>query len=222
MGVFRMGVDIGGTFTDFVLVDEVTGTMHFAKELTTPRDPSAAVLAGIRDLLAAHRVSLSDASAIVHGTTLATNAVIERRGAVTGLLTTVGFRDVLVMARANRYDFFDLRLRFPEPLVPRSLRRELDERVRHDGVVLRSLDMAEVDAAVDELVAMHHIEALAICLLHAHANPSHENAARDRVRARHPGLAVATSFDVFPFMGEYERFTTAAMNAYVQPMVDRY
>src|SRR5215472_14754087 len=97
MGMFRMGVDIGGTFTDFVLVDEATGTMRFAKELTTPRDPSAAVLAGIRDLLAAHRVALADVSAIVHGTTLATNAVIERRGAVAGLLTTAGFRDVLDM-----------------------------------------------------------------------------------------------------------------------------
>ncbi len=220
--MYRVGVDIGGTFTDFVLVDEATGTMHFAKELTTPHDPSAAVLAGIRDLLAMHGVPLTAVGGIVHGTTLATNAVIERRGAITGLLTTAGFRDVLDMARETRYDLFDLRLRFPEPLVPRALRGEVDERVRYDGEVARALDVTTVDATIDELVGAHGIEAIAICLLHAHVNPAHEIAVRDRVHARHPALAVSTSSEVFPFMGEYDRFTTTTINAYVQPMVDRY
>ena len=109
MAVYRVGIDIGGTFTDFVLVEEETGAMRFAKELTTPRDPSAAVLTGVRDLLAAHGVSIGQVESIVHGTTLATNAVIERRGAVTGLLTTRGFRDALDLARERRYDLFDLR-----------------------------------------------------------------------------------------------------------------
>jgi N-methylhydantoinase A len=222
MSMYRVGVDIGGTFTDFVLVHEGTGTMHFAKELTTPRDPSQAVLAGVRDVLAGHGVSIADVKAIVHGTTLATNAVIERRGAITGLLTTRGFADLLDLARETRYDLFDLRLRFPQPLVPRHLRRELDERVRYDGEVLRPLDVAEVDRALDDLVEHQGIQALAICLLHAYANPAHEQQASDHVRARHPGLAVSTSAEVFPFMGEYERFTTTTINAYVQPMVDRY
>ena len=220
--MYRIGVDIGGTFTDFVLVDEATGTMHFAKELTTPRDPSSAVLAGIRELLAMHGVLLGNVAGIVHGTTLATNAVIERQGAVTGMLTTAGFRDVLDMGRETRYDLFDLRLRFPDALVPRPLRRELEERVRYDGEIVRPLDVTTVDAAVDELVSAYRIEALAVCLLHAYANPAHEIAVRDRVRARHPTLAISTSSEVFPFMGEYERFTTTTINAYVQPMVERY
>ncbi len=222
MPVYRVGVDIGGTFTDFVLVDETTGTMHFAKELTSPHDPSEAVLSGVRTLLAAHRVPLTSVDSIVHGTTLCTNAVIERRGAPTGLLTTRGFVDLLDLGRERRYDLFDLRLKFPAPLVARAQRRELGERVRYDGVVLEALDLAEVDAAVDDLVQAHGIEALAVCLLHAYVNPRHEEQVRDRVRMRHPDLAVSTSAEVFPFAGEYERFTTTAMNAYVQPMVDRY
>ena len=222
MSVYRVGVDIGGTFTDFVLVDEATGTMHFAKELTSPHDPSEAVLAGIRALLAAHKVPLASVDSIVHGTTLCTNAVIERRGAATGLLTTRGFIDLLDLGRERRYDLFDLRLKFPAPLVARARRRELGERVRYDGVVLEALDLVEVDAAVDDLVQSHGIEALAVCLLHAYVNPRHEEQVRDRVRARHPDLAVSTSAEVFPFAGEYERFTTTTMNAYVQPMVDRY
>src|SRR6185295_6100741 len=157
--------DIGGTFTDFVLVHEATGTMHFAKELTTPRDPSIAVLDGVRDLLAAHRVPLGDVASIVHGTTLATNAVIERRGAVTGLLTTRGFGDVLDLARERRYDLFDLRAIYPTPLVPRALRREVTERLRHDGETLQALDLAEAERGLDELVRNHRIESLAICLL---------------------------------------------------------
>jgi len=222
MSVYRVGVDIGGTFTDFVLVDETTGTMHFGKELTSPHDPSEAVLGGIRSLLAAHQVPLASVDSIVHGTTLCTNAVIERRGALTGLITTRGFVDLLDLGRERRYDLFDLRLKFPAPLVARSRRREIGERVRYDGVVLQPVDLAEVDTAVDELVQTHGIEALAVCLLHAYVNPQHEEQVRDRVRARQPALAVSTSAEVFPFAGEYERFTTTTMNAYVQPMVGRY
>ena len=222
MAVYRVGIDIGGTFTDFVLVDEETGAMRFAKELTTPRDPSAAVLTGVRDLLAAHGVSIGQVESIVHGTTLATNAVIERRGAVTGLLTTRGFRDALDLARERRYDLFDLRAIYPAPLVPRALRREVTERLRHDGETLQALDLAEAERGLDELVPDHRIESLAICLLHAYVNPAHEESLRALACRRFPGLSVSTSADVFPFAGEYERFTTATINAYVQPMVDRY
>ncbi len=222
MSVYRVGIDIGGTFTDFVLVDERTGAMHFAKQLTTPRDPSVAVLAGVRDLLAAQGVPISEVASIVHGTTLATNAVIERRGAVTGLLTTRGLGDTLDLARERRYDLFDLRLTFPAPLIPRPLRREVGERIRYDGEVLQSLDLAEVERAVGDLVGAHGIESLAVCLVHAYINPAHEDRIRALVRERFPLLSVSTSAEVFPFMGEYERFTTTTINAYVQPMVHRY
>jgi len=222
MSVYRVGVDIGGTFTDFVLVDERSGAMHFAKQLTTPRDPSVAVLAGVRDLLAAHAVPISQVESIVHGTTLATNAVIERRGAVTGLLTTRGFGDVLDLARERRYDLFDLRLTFPAPLVPRSLRREVGERVRYDGEIVQPLDPAEVERAVGELVSAHRIESLAVCLVHSYINPTNEDRIRALVEERFPQLSLSTSSEVFPFVGEYERFTTTTINAYVQPMIDRY
>jgi len=222
MSSYRIGIDIGGTFTDFVLVEETSGAMRFAKALTTPRDPSECVLAGVRDLLAEHRVPIGQVQAIVHGTTLATNAVIERRGAVTGLLTTNGFGDLLDLGRETRYDLFDLRAVYPAPLVPRGLRRELTERLRYDGEVLEPLDSGEVERLLDELVHGQRVEALAVCLLHAYANPIHERQVQALARARFPRLAVSTSSEVFPFTGEYERFTTTTMNAYVQPMIDRY
>ena len=215
MPSYRIGIDIGGTFTDFVLVREDSGAMRFAKALTTPRDPSECVVAGVRDLLAEHRVPIDQVQAIVHGTTLATNAVIERRGATTGLLTTKGFGDLLDLGRETRYDLFDLRAVYPAPLVPRGLRRELTERLRYDGEVLEPLDVAEVERVLDELVHGHHVEALSVCLLHAYANPVHEQRVQALARARFPRLAVSTSSDVFPFMGEYERFSTTTMNAYV-------
>ena len=148
--------------------------------------------------------------------------MIERQGAVTGLLTTRGFGDVLDLARERRYDLFDLRLTFPAPLIPRPLRREVGERIRYDGEVLQPLDLAEVERAVGDLVGAHRIESLAVCLVHASINPAHEDRIRALVRERFPQLSVSTSAEVFPFMGEYERFTTTTINAYVQPMVDRY
>ena len=175
----------------------------------------------MRDLLAAHGVSIGQVESIVHGTTLATNAVIERRGAVTGLLTTRGFRDALDLARERRYDLFDLRAIYPAPLVPRAAARGdgAPPSRRRDA---QALDLAEAERGLDELVHDHRIESLAICLLHAYVNPAHEERLRALARRRFPGLSVSTSADVFPFAGEYERFTTATINAYVQPMVDRY
>ena len=219
---WRLGVDIGGTFTDFALFDEGGGRIAVYKRLTTPADPSAAVVEGAAALLARENVPMAGVDAIAHGTTLVTNSIIERRGATTGMLVTAGFRDILDMGFEQRYDLFDLRLRWPDPLVPRRRRREVRERVAADGAVVEPLDPEEVRAAVRDLVDSAGIEALAVCFLHAYANPAHEEAAEDLVRGEFPGLHVSRSADVFANMREYERWTTATMNAYTQPMFDRY
>jgi N-methylhydantoinase A len=219
---YRIGVDIGGTFTDFALLDERGGRLSVHKQLTTPDDPSRAVLEGIGTLVRAAGVEPAALDVVAHGTTLVTNALIERRGARAGMLVTAGFRDTLDMGVERRYDVFDLRLGFPAPLVPRRRRREAKERLRFDGAVLEPLDLAGVRASVADLIAEEAIEALAICFLHAFTNPAHENAARDLVEREFPGLFVSTSADVFPNAREFERWTTTTMNAYVQPMADRY
>ncbi len=220
--LYRLGVDIGGTFTDFALYDQTARTVSIHKRLTTPEDPARAVIEGVESLLAGAAVAVTDVAAVVHGTTLVTNAVIERRGAKTGMLVTAGFADLLDMGLETRYDLFDLRLAFPAPLVPRALRREIDERVRHDGSVERPLDrQTALDAAAD-LVEDEGIEALAVCLLHAYANPAHEEAIGGALANAFPELAVSCSAAVLPRMREYERWTTTTMNAYVQPMFGRY
>jgi N-methylhydantoinase A len=217
----RIGVDIGGTFTDFALVDDASGEVSIHKRLTTPRDPAIAVLDGIAQLLAERAVPIGAVDSVIHGSTLVTNAVIERRGARTGMLVTEGFGDVLDIARESRFDLYDQRIRLPEPMVPRALRREVAERMRDDGMVLAAPAEAAVQRAVDELVAQG-IESLAICFLHSFVNPANENAVRDIARRGHPGLHISVSSEVFPFIREYERWTTTAMNAFAQPMVDRY
>ena len=219
---YRIGVDIGGTFTDFALLDDDTGKLAIHKQLTTPKDPAASVLEGCKILLDASKVNIADVTAVVHGTTLVTNAVIERRGAVTGALVTKGFRDIFDIGLERRYDLFDLRLKFPDPLVPRHLRAEIDERVRYDGAVEKKLSLDEVRAAVKTLVDEHHVEAIAVCFLHSYSNPENETAAAELIRREFPKLSVCTSAEVFPHMREYERWTTATMNAYAQPMVARY
>ena len=219
---WRLGVDIGGTFTDFALFDESGSEIAVLKRLTTPADPSIAVIEGTAALLRREDVPLTGVESIAHGTTLVTNAVIERRGAKTGMLVTAGFRDILDMGFEQRYDLFDLRLTWPDPLVPRHLRREVPERVGHDGQVIAALDLESTRAAVRDLVETAGIEALAICFLHSYANPMHEDAAGELVRAEFPDLHVSRSAEVFGNMREYERWTTATMNAYTQPMFARY
>ena len=218
----RLGVDIGGTFTDFALVADDTGALSIHKQLTTPHDPSESVLTGLAELLDRTGVPITDVAAVSHGTTLVTNAVIERRGAVTGMLVTKGFRDVLDIAMERRYDLFDLRIEFAEPVVPRALRAEIDERVMFDGVTGKPLNEAEVELAVSHLVETHAIEALAICFLHSYADSSHEERAREIVAKRFPDLLVTTSSEVLPFMREYERWSTTTVNAYVRPLTARY
>lgn len=221
-GGLRLGVDIGGTFTDFALVDALGRRVGVHKQLTTPRDPAQAVLEGTAAICAAAGCRIADLAEVVHGTTLVTNALIERRGDRTGMLVTAGFRDLFDIGREQRYDLFDLRLRYAEPLVERELRAEIPERLRHDGGVLTPLDEAAVSAAVTRLVEEDRIEALAICFLHAHADDRHERRARDIAQAIYPGLRISHSADVFPYPREFERWTTTTANAYSQPLVDRY
>jgi 5-oxoprolinase (ATP-hydrolysing)/N-methylhydantoinase A len=218
---YRIAVDIGGTFTDLVLHDAATGRLVIHKVLTTPDDPAEGALRGLDELCAQAGVSLADVGLLVHGTTLVTNAIIERRGAPTGLVCTRGFRDVLEIGREQRYDIYDLFLRYPDPLVPRRWRLEVDERCSRDGTVLRPLDLEQVRAAVRTLVAQG-VRALAVVFLHAYRNPAHEQAARELVRAEFPDLAVSISSDVAPEIREYERTCTTVANAYVQPLVARY
>lgn len=218
---FRIGIDIGGTFTDFALIDDARGAISIHKQLTTPQDPSQAVLDGIDAILGQRGIGISDVTSIIHGSTLVTNSLIERRGAPVGMLVTRGFRDVIDIALETRYDLYDLRIQLPAPLVPRNMRIEIDERVRADGSIETALDSAQVDAAVDRLVA-DGAASIAVCFLHTFTNDAHEQAAVARIRERHPDIYVSASADIFPFMREYERWTTTTMNAFTQPVVDRY
>jgi N-methylhydantoinase A len=219
--MYRVGVDIGGTFTDFALYDARGGKMSVHKRLTTPRDPSQAVTEGIAALLKSDGVAIGDVTEIVHGTTLVTNAVIERRGAVTCMLATAGFSDILDMGFERRYDLFDLRVTYATPLVPRRLRLEVPERVRFDGSVELALDEAAVRTAARRFKELD-VAAVAVCFLHSYANPAHELRAAEILREAAPGLFVSASADVFPNMREFERWTTTAVNAFTQPMFDRY
>jgi 5-oxoprolinase (ATP-hydrolysing) len=218
---YRIGLDIGGTFTDFILVDCVTGAVRLHKCLTTPRDPAEGALAGLVELIADARLEFDQIDELVHGTTLVTNAIVERRGVKVGLLTTKGFRDSVEMGIEQRYDIYDLFLRFPEPLAPRALRREIDERMSRDGTVLRPLDMDEVRHEMAWLAAAG-VEAIAVCFLHSYRNPAHERAVAALAAREFPGIAVSLSAEVVPELREYERATTTLANAFVQPLMDRY
>ncbi len=218
---YRIGFDIGGTFTDFILLDAERSEIRLHKCLTTPHDPSVGALEGLAELLLAAGLILADIGDVVHGTTLVTNALIERSGAHLGLITTRGFRDILEMGTEQRYDIYDLFLQFPDPLVPRRHRLEVAERMDRDGNVLTPLAAAEVRAAAQRLVA-DGVEAIAICFLHAYRNPAHEREAAANVRAAFPDIAVSISSDVVAELWEYQRCNTTCANAYVQPLMGRY
>ena len=218
---YRVGLDIGGTFTDFVLLNDATGEIHLHKVLTTTADPAEGALAGLAELCRRAAIGVGEIGTLVHGTTLVTNAIIERAGVPTALLTTRGFRDILEMGKEQRYDIYDLFLQFPPPLVPRRWRVEIDERVSRDGEVLVPLDPLQVRATVRRLEAQG-VQALAVSLLHAYKNPVHEQAALAAVREECPDLSVSLSSDVVPEIREWERTCTTVCNAYVQPLVDRY
>ena len=220
-GGSRIGVDIGGTFTDLVLVDEATGAVSVGKLLTTPKEPAQAVEQGVMTLL--HEAGRGPASvaALIHGTTLATNALIERKGARTGLLTTAGFRDALEIGREGRYDMYDLFIDPPAPLVPRHLRLEVRERLLADGSVLTPLDAASAREAIAALLAQG-VEAIAISLLHAYRNPAHELELAALVAEMAPGLPVSRSSEIVPEIREFERTSTTVANVYVMPLMARY
>jgi N-methylhydantoinase A len=215
----RMAVDIGGTFTDIIL--DRSDEWLTRKVLTTTQQPEEGVLEGARLVLADARLHFSDVDVFVHGTTLATNAIIERRGARTALIATEGFRDVLDIATESRYDQYDLTIEKPPPLVPRSLRFTVPERVDVHGKVRLALDEDAVTARVATLRDAG-IEAVAICFLHSYVNPAHEQRAAAILKDAMPELSITLSSEVCPEIREYERTSTAVANAYVQPLMDGY
>ena len=219
MASARLAVDIGGTFTDLAL--EHGGKRTTVKVLTTPSAPEQGVMAGVQAVLQAAGVAPADIAIVIHGTTLATNAIIERKGAKTALVTTQGFRDVLAMRNESRYDQYDLNIVLPEPLVPRHLRLPVPERLDNEGKVLLALDEGAVRALVT-LLRREGVEAIAVGLLHSFVNPAHERRVRDILAAELGEIPISLSSDISPEMREWERFSTAAANAYVQPMMARY
>jgi len=219
--VYALGVDIGGTFTDLALLEADSGRVFTGKVLTNSADLAAGVLRGVKDLITSHDIPPGLVRKVVHGTTLATNALIQRRGARTALIVTRGFRDLLEMARESRYDIFDIDLQVPEPLVPRRLVFEVGERIDAQGNVVQPLapeDVAEASRAMQSL----GVEAVAVCLLHSFRNPAHERAVAEVMASVAPGLSVSLSSDVMPDIREYERASTTAANAYIQPVVRSY
>ncbi len=218
---YRIGVDIGGTFTDLVMLDVVSGRLYNEKVLTTPADPALGVIDGVQRILKAQRVAPGEVRQVIHGTTLVANAIIERQGVRLALITTQGFRDILQIGTEWRYDTYDLFMEVPEPLVPRYLRFEVPERVGPHGEVLTLLDEAAVVAVAREIVNSG-VDAVAICLLHAFRNPDHERRVRDILRREAPLLASCISSEVMPAIGEYDRTSTTVCNAYVQPIFERY
>src|SRR2546426_883494 len=216
----RLGVDIGGTFTDLVVVDEIPGALRVGKVLTTPKDPAHGVEQGIHALLDDAHLAARAVGAVVHGTTLATNALIERKGARTALLTTAGFRDALEIRREGRYDMYDIFIDPPSALVPRHMRREVPERLLADGAVQRPLDEAAARRVIADLIGQG-VEAIAICLLHAYVNPAHERRLAELVHEIAPHLPVSCSSEVVPEIREYERGSTTTANVYVAPLVAR-
>ena len=222
--MFRIGVDVGGTYTDLVATDE-TGRTVFAKSPSTPSDQSLGVMAGLEEL--ARRLGVTRAAMLaatdrlVHGTTVATNALLERKGAKVALLTTEGHRDVVEMREGLKPDRYDLRSPPPEPLVPRELRFGVRERLRASGEVLIPLDTKSLDEAIAG-IRRSGATSVAVCFLHSYLNPAHELAAVERLTKALPGIGISRSSDVLPQIKEYERVSTTIVNAYVEPIVRRY
>ena len=215
----RMGVDIGGTFTDVVI--EVESKQFSTKVLTTYIAPENAIIDGLHQVCAKAGVAPSDIGQIIHGTTLATNALIERRGAKTALITTEGFRDVIEMRTESRFEQYDLNLTLPEPLIPRQSRFTISERVDATGGVLIDLDRAEIEAVADQINAAGY-ESIAVGLIHSYLNPDHERMVRDILAEKLPDVMVSLSSEVSPQMREYERFNTVVANAYIKPLMKSY
>lgn len=220
----RIGIDVGGTFTDIVAVSD-TGTVTFSKAASTPNDPSIGVMNAVDRLADELGINsetlLSKTENIVHGTTVATNALLERKGAKTGLLTTLGHRDVLEMREGLKDDRYNMRLPAPAPLVPRFLRLGVRERIKPDGSIHTQLDNTSLDEAINKL-REEKVTSVAVCYLHAYKEPKHEQETKQILEAKLPGVSVSISSEVFPEIKEYERVSTTIVNAYVRPIVENY
>src|SRR5437879_8760092 len=222
--MFRIGVDVGGTYTDLVATDE-SGRTVFAKSPSTPADQSIGVMAGLDELARRLKVTrakmLAATDRLVHGTTVATNALLERKGAKVALLTTEGHRDVIEMREGLKPDRYDLRSPPPEPLVPRERRLGVRERLKANGDAVIPLDARSLDDAI-AAVKSSGATSVAVCFLHAYLNPAHELAAAERLARELPGISISRSSDVLPQIKEYERVSTTIVNAYVGPLVRHY
>ncbi|WP_350284585.1 hydantoinase/oxoprolinase family protein [uncultured Croceitalea sp.] len=217
----KLGIDIGGTFTDFVLFDDDSNQLYFAKTLTTYPDPTVGIFNGVKELEEKFGFPVENMDGIVHGTTLVTNAVIERKGGKTAFITTKGFEDVLEIGREMRYDIYDIFLTMPKPLVPRNLRMGVPERVDIEGNVVTPLDEGALKSLADTLKD-NGIEAVGVCLLNSFANTVHEKALGDYLAKNVPEIYYSLSSEIMPEIREYERSSATAMNAYVQPLTDKY
>src|SRR5215510_9227904 len=218
---YRVGCDIGGTFTDFVLINTTSGQVHTAKRLTSPADPSLAMLMGLEQLRRSVPDYATSTERLAHATTLVANAVVERTGAKTALLCTAGFRDVIELWRYVRVTTYELFADPPLPLVRRSLRLPVEERTRADGTVLKAVQGEEIAAIAARLEA-ENVESIAICFLHAFSNPANERAAGQLLARLLPGIAISLSSDVLPQIKEFERSSTTVINAYVKPLTAGY
>jgi N-methylhydantoinase A len=216
-----LGIDIGGTFTDLVVLDPRDGRAAIWKESTTPDDPARGAMLGLRHLLERNDIAPTSICRVIHATTLFANALIERKGAPTGLITTAGFADILEIGRERKYELYDLFLEMPKPLVRRAWRREVAERLAPDGAVVEPLDTDAVLREADTLVRQG-VESLAIALLHSYANPVHEQQAAQAIARRFPTLSLSLSSDIAPEIREYPRTVTTVANAYVRPMAQAY
>ncbi len=218
---YRLGVDVGGTFTDLVMHEVEGNRLEFAKTPSTPADQSEGVTTGALQLLDRLGVSPEAVAFFIHGTTVATNTLLERKGARTALVVTRGFRDILQIGRQDRPDLYDWTIRRTEPIVPRRLRFEVSERVLHTGEVVETVSEADIAEIVRRLEE-ERVEAVAVCLLHSYAHPAHERQVGQAIRKALPGIALSVSSEVAPEFKEYERMSTAAINAFVAPVMERY
>lgn len=218
---YLLGCDIGGTFTDFALIDQQTGKVSVYKCLSTPEDPARAVFEGIKKFLNEDKECLGRTLELIHGTTLVINAIIERKGAKTALVTTRGFKDIIEIARELRYEVYNFQIEYPVPLVPRHLRFELSERMAYDGRVIERLDEGEVLSLIKWL-KKNGIESIAICFLHSYKNPGHEKRVASIIKDRWPEVSISISSEVLPQIEEYERTNTTIVNAYIKRVMEDY
>ena len=218
---FRLGIDSGGTFTDVVLFDDKKKALHITKTPSTPANPAIGVINGIKKIVSQVGIESNEIASLVHGTTVATNALLEYKGIRTALVLTEGFKDILSIGRQDRpklYDYFERR---PEPFIPRHLRFEVPERTLYDGEILRPLDEEQVRGIAEKLKGMG-IRGVAVCLLHSYANPTHEKRIKEIFKEHYPEAVVSTSHEILPEFREYERMSTTVINTYVMPIIDRY